>query len=76
LAYIETADELLQVHEDADRASEDLKGVSTEIHRIEVDVHDGNITSKDDSTRNSSNLSDIRGVQQGQRHCRELMESL
>ena len=59
LAYIETADELLQVHEDADRASEDLKGVSTEIHRIEVDVHDGNITSKDDSPRNSSNLSDI-----------------
>ncbi|XP_039843667.1 protein SWEETIE-like isoform X8 [Panicum virgatum] len=59
LAYIETADELLQVHEDADRASEDLKGVSTEIHRIEVDVHDGNVTSKDDSPRNSSILSDI-----------------
>ncbi|XP_039805913.1 protein SWEETIE-like isoform X1 [Panicum virgatum] len=59
-AHIETADELLQVHEDADQASEDLKGVSTEIHRIGVDVHDGNITSKDDSTRNSSNLSDIK----------------
>ncbi|RLM55986.1 HEAT repeat-containing protein 5B isoform X5 [Panicum miliaceum] len=59
LAHIEVADELLQVHEDTDQASEDLKGVSTEIHRIEVDVHDGNITSKDDSTRNSSNLSDI-----------------
>ena len=59
-AHIETADELLQVHEDADQESEDLKGVSTEIHRIGVDVHDGNITSKDDSTRNSSNLSDIK----------------
>ncbi|RLN13103.1 hypothetical protein C2845_PM09G14160 [Panicum miliaceum] len=59
LAHIETADELLQLHQDTDQASEDLKDVSTEIHRIEVDVHDGNITSKDDSTRNSSNLSDI-----------------
>ncbi|PUZ60513.1 hypothetical protein GQ55_4G135500 [Panicum hallii var. hallii] len=59
LAHIETADEPLQVHEDTDQACEDLKDVSTEIHRIEVDVHDGNITSKDDSTRNSSNLSDI-----------------
>jgi hypothetical protein len=45
---------------DCEKPSEDLKGVSTEIHRIEVDVHDGNITSKDDSTRNSSNMSDIR----------------
>ncbi|TKV98793.1 hypothetical protein SEVIR_9G583700v4 [Setaria viridis] len=30
LAHIEMADELLHVHEDADEASEDLKGISTE----------------------------------------------
>ncbi|KAJ1259294.1 hypothetical protein BS78_10G142900 [Paspalum vaginatum] len=60
LAHIEMAYEPQQVHEDTDQASEDSKEVPAEIHGIEVDVHDGNITSTHDSARNSNNLLDIR----------------
>lgn len=58
LAHIEMADELQQVNEDTDQASQDLKDVSTEIHRIEVDAHGGSISSTDEFTRNSNNLSE------------------